>query len=130
MSDACGCAGDKPTADGAEESEHEPERLIDVGELRAASVAGILLLAGYATDWAAGPDRLGQALLWAALLVGASTFVPSTLRRLAKRKIGVGTLMTIAAVGAVLLGTAVLTFGITALLVTIFEHRQIGRAHV
>ncbi len=32
------------------------------------------------------------------------TFVPSTLTRLAKGKIGVGTLMTIAAVGAVLLG--------------------------
>ena len=47
---------------------------------------------------------LGQVLLWAALLVGASTFVPSTLRRLTRGKIGVGTLMTIAAVGAVLLG--------------------------
>ena len=34
----------------------------------------------------------------AALLVGASTFVPSTLRRRRRGKIGVGTLMTIAAV--------------------------------
>jgi cation-transporting ATPase G len=42
----------------------------------------------------------------AALAVGAWTFVPSTLRRLAKGKIGVGTLMTIAAVGAVILGEA------------------------
>ena len=39
-----------------------------------------------------------------ALLAGAYTFVPSTLGRLAKGKIGVGTLMTIAAVGAVILG--------------------------
>ena len=39
-----------------------------------------------------------------ALLAGAYTFVPSTLKRLAKGKIGVGTLMTIAAVGAVILG--------------------------
>ena len=39
-----------------------------------------------------------------ALVVGAYTFVPSTLKRLAKGRIGVGTLMTIAAVGAVLLG--------------------------
>jgi cation-transporting ATPase G len=39
-----------------------------------------------------------------ALAVGAYTFVPSTLKRLAKGKIGVGTLMTIAAVGAVILG--------------------------
>ncbi|NNM47829.1 heavy metal translocating P-type ATPase [Knoellia koreensis] len=104
MSDACGCGHDEPTTEGAEESEHEAERLVDVSELRAAAVAGVLLLAGYATGWAGGPDLLGQVLLWAALLVGASTFVPSTLRRLAKRKIGVGTLMTIAAVGAVLLG--------------------------
>ncbi len=102
MSDACGC--DEPTTEGAEENEQEAERLVDVSELRAAAVAGVLLLAGYATGWAGGPDLLGQVLLWAALLVGASTFVPSTLRRLAKRKIGVGTLMTIAAVGAVLLG--------------------------
>ena len=104
MSDACGCGNDEPTAEGAEENEHEPERLVDVSELRAAAVAGVLLLGGYAAGWAGGPDLLGRVALWAALLVGASTFVPSTLRRLVKRKIGVGTLMTIAAVGAVLLG--------------------------
>ena len=40
----------------------------------------------------------------AALLVSGRTFVPSTLRRLRKGEIGVGTLMTIAAVGAVILG--------------------------
>ena len=39
-----------------------------------------------------------------ALAAGAYTFVPSTLRRLAGGKIGVGTLMTIAAVGATILG--------------------------
>lgn len=104
MSDACGCGPDEPTTEGAEENEQEAERLVDVSELRAAAVAGVLLLAGYGSGWVGGPDMLGQVLLWAALLVGASTFVPSTLRRLAKRKIGVGTLMTIAAVGAVLLG--------------------------
>ncbi|MCG2803366.1 MAG: cadmium-translocating P-type ATPase, partial [Cellulomonas sp.] len=40
----------------------------------------------------------------AALAVGASTFVPETLKKLARGKIGVGTLMMIAAVGAVILG--------------------------
>ena len=44
------------------------------------------------------------ALEVAALLAGAYTFVPSTLRRLLRGQIGVGTLMTIAAVGAVILG--------------------------
>ena len=104
MSDTCGSAPEQPTDDDADESEHAPERLVDVTELRAAAISGVLLLAGYSTGWAGGPDLAQQVLLWAALLVGASTFVPSTLRRLARRKIGVGTLMTIAAVGAVLLG--------------------------
>ena len=103
VSDACGCGHDEPTA-GTEATEEEPQRLVDVDELRAAAVAGVLLLAGYVTGWMGGPVVLEQVLLWAALLAGASTFVPSTLKRLVKGTIGVGTLMTIAAVGAVLLG--------------------------
>jgi cation transport ATPase len=55
---------------------------------------------------AGGPAPVELGLQAAALAVGAWTFVPSTLRRLAKGKIGVGTLMTIAAVGAVILGEA------------------------
>ena len=104
MSDACGCGPDDGTAHAAEDSEDEAERLIDVGELRAAAVSGVLLLGGDAVGWSGGPSVLERGLLWAALLVGGSTFVPLTLRRLANRRIGVGTLMTIAAVGAVLLG--------------------------
>lgn len=41
---------------------------------------------------------------WLALLAGACTFVPGALRRLMRGRLGVGLLMTIAAVGAVLLG--------------------------
>ncbi|MDX8143251.1 heavy metal translocating P-type ATPase [Lentzea sp. BCCO 10_0061] len=102
MSDACGCDDEPRSAEGAEE-EREPERLWEVTELRAAAVAGVLLIAGYSFDWAGYriPALVLQSL---ALLVGGWTFVPGTLRRLAKGKIGVGTLMTIAAVGAVLLG--------------------------
>ena len=103
MTDACGCDHDEPTG-GAEEDQKEAERLTEVSELRAAAAAGVLLVSGYAVGWSGGPTLLEQGLLWAALLVGASTFVPSTLRRLVRRRIGVGTLMTIAAVGAVLLG--------------------------
>ena len=103
MSDACGCSHDEPDV-GQEDLEEEPQRLVDVHELRAAAVSGVLLLAGYVTGWSGGPYAVEQVLLWAALLVGASTFVPTTLRRLVKGKIGVGTLMTIAAIGAVLLG--------------------------
>uniref|UniRef100_UPI000623F0EC heavy metal translocating P-type ATPase n=1 Tax=Allosalinactinospora lopnorensis TaxID=1352348 RepID=UPI000623F0EC len=60
--------------------------------------------AGYASGWAGAPEPVAPALQAAALAVGAQTFVPATLRRLSRGRIGVGTLMTIAAVGAVALG--------------------------
>jgi cation-transporting ATPase G len=104
MSDACGCGDEEPRASGDEAEEREPERLWEVSELRWAAVAGVLLLAGYSTGWAAAPWQVALGLKALALAAGARTFVPSTVRRLAKGKIGVGTLMTIAAVGAVLLG--------------------------
>ncbi|MCV7289130.1 cadmium-translocating P-type ATPase [Mycolicibacterium wolinskyi] len=98
MSDACGCGDDR------DEDEREPERLWEVSELRAAAAAGVLLLAGYVVGWVGGPRPVELGLYGLALAIGAWTFVPSTLRRLAKGQIGVGTLMTIAAVGAVILG--------------------------
>lgn len=103
MSDACGCGDDETTPAGKDVEDHEAERLWQVSELRFAAVAGVLLLASLV---AGSMDRSATAtvLSWVALLVGAWTFVPSTLRRLAGGKIGVGTLMTIAAIGAVLLG--------------------------
>lgn len=117
MSDACGCGDDEPRrpntpgdADagheqGEDAEEREPERLWEVSELRFAAVAGLFLLAALILGWAA-PDRTIEVLVLqvVALLIGAWTFVPSTLRRLLKGRIGVGTLMTIAAVGAVALG--------------------------
>ncbi|WP_017611620.1 heavy metal translocating P-type ATPase [Nocardiopsis salina] len=103
MSDACGCGGDEPRAGEAAE-EHEPEALWQVSEIRFAAVAAALLLAGYGAGWVGAGDLVGLVLKAAALAVAGWTFVPSTVRRLAKGRIGVGTLMTIAAVGAVLLG--------------------------
>ncbi|GAD83331.1 cadmium-translocating P-type ATPase [Nocardia asteroides NBRC 15531] len=102
MSDACGCGHDEPTSGEAEE--REPEKLWQVTELRAAAIAGVLLLAGLLAGWAGAPRPVELTLEAAALVVGGYTFVPSTLKRLAKGKIGVGTLMTIAAIGAVILG--------------------------
>ena len=52
----------------------------------------------------------------AGLGVGGSTFVPGTLRALRRGRLGVGTLMTIAAVGVVLLGQ----YGVTRLAVEPF----------
>ena len=101
MSDACGC-GDEKNETG--ESGEEAEGFWQVREVRAAAIAGVLLLAGWVLSMVGVPLWVALSLETAALLVAGWTFVPSTLRRLARGKIGVGTLMTIAAVGAVALG--------------------------
>lgn len=103
MSDACGCGHDA-TPSGDESAEREPERLWDVSEIRFAAVSGVFLLASWMASLAGALPMVVLALEVAALLAGAYTFVPSTLRRLLRGQIGVGTLMTIAAVGAVILG--------------------------
>ncbi|GAA4289100.1 heavy metal translocating P-type ATPase [Georgenia daeguensis] len=104
MSDAC-CAHDEDEHTDTNDDEHGEavERLWDVDEIRGAAVSGVLLAAGFLLSWA-GQDGWALGLNIVALVVGASTFVPGTLRALVKGRIGVGTLMTIAAVGAVLLG--------------------------
>ena len=116
MSDACGCGHDEP----AGEDEQAPEHWWQVRELQAAAAAAAFLLAAYIVGWTGGPETIALALEWVALLIGAWTFVPSTLRRLAKGKIGVGTLMTIAAVGAVILGEV----GEAAMLAVLFSIRE------
>ncbi|WP_017586864.1 heavy metal translocating P-type ATPase [Nocardiopsis ganjiahuensis] len=108
MSDAC-CGGDSPAQSDSATEPEGPTRLWQVGEMRFAAVAAPLLLAGYAAGWFGAPEAAGLVLKSAALLVAAWTFVPSTLRRLfrpgpLRNRIGVGTLMTLAAVGAVALG--------------------------
>ena len=103
MSDTCGCGHDAPPS-GDESAAREPERLWDVSEIRFAAVSGVFLLASWIASLAGAVPMLVLALEVAALLAGAYTFVPSTLRRLLRGQIGVGTLMTIAAVGAVILG--------------------------
>ncbi|NQX17921.1 cadmium-translocating P-type ATPase [Rathayibacter sp. VKM Ac-2857] len=65
--------------------------------------AGVLLLAGSVLEWT-GLELAGTIVLGASLVAGASTFMPGAVRRLLRGKLGVGLLMTIAAVGAVLLG--------------------------
>jgi len=104
VTDACGCGNDEPRDDDGESEEHEPERLWEVSELRFAALAGLFLIAGFTAGLNAASGSVVTGLYAIALALGAWTFVPSTLKRLAKGKIGVGTLMTIAAVGAVILG--------------------------
>ncbi|MDY6996633.1 MAG: cation-transporting P-type ATPase, partial [Actinomycetota bacterium] len=102
MSDACGCGNDEPR--GADEQEREPEQLWQIKELQFAALSGVFLLAAVIAGLLDAAEPVVLTLEAVALLAGAYTFVPSTLTRLAKGKIGVGTLMTIAAVGAVILG--------------------------
>lgn len=67
------------------------------------AVSGTLLAIGYGLEWSGveTPALVAQA---ASLLAGAWTFVPGAVRRLLRGRLGVGLLMTIAAIGAVVLG--------------------------
>ena len=104
MTDACGCGSDEKRNENGEVEEHEPVQLWEIKELRFAAVGGLFLLLGFVAGLADTSSPVVTGLNAIALAFGAWTFVPNTLRRLAKAKIGVGTLMTIAAVGAVILG--------------------------
>ncbi|GAA1025755.1 cation-translocating P-type ATPase [Virgisporangium ochraceum] len=98
------CCGDEVTAtttDPGQNSEHG--RWWQVRELQLAAVAAVLLAAGWGLG-RAGVDTAGAVLEYAAAAVGAWSFVPGAVRRLLRGRIGVATLMTIAAVGAVALG--------------------------
>lgn len=99
MSDAC-CGPEFAKSD---EPEAGPEKLWHVRELQLAVVAAVLLAVG----WALGRTGLTDAmpgLELVAVAVAAATFVPDALRNLRHGRVGVGTLMTIAAIGAVALG--------------------------
>lgn len=87
-----------------QDAEHEvrPPLWRDTALLPSA-LAGVTLLAGYLFEWSdvAIPALVLQGV---ALLAGAYTFVPGAIRRVVRGRLGVGLLMTIAAVGAVALG--------------------------
>ncbi|MBN9159195.1 cation-translocating P-type ATPase [Microbacterium sp.] len=67
------------------------------------ALSGAFVAVGYGLEWA-GLLIPALVLQWAGLLVGAYTFAPGAIRRLMRGRLGVGLLMTIAAIGAVLLG--------------------------
>ncbi|ETZ54783.1 cadmium-translocating P-type ATPase [Mycobacterium sp. MAC_011194_8550] len=87
-----------------DDSEDAPERLWQVVKLRRAALSGVLLTGSVITAWVTPLGPVALAFKVVALAVGASTFVPSAIKRLTQGRIGVGTLMTIAAAGAVGLG--------------------------
>ncbi|WP_372339702.1 heavy metal translocating P-type ATPase [Nocardiopsis sp. CC223A] len=72
--------------------------------MRWAAAAGVFWLAGLLAEWPTDAPVVATALFAAAVAAGGRTFVPGTLRALVRGRLGVGTLMTVAMVGAVLLG--------------------------
>ncbi len=67
-------------------------------------LSGLASGGGLLAEWS-GAHPVGVALFWAGLVLGGSTFVPGALRNLVRhRKLGISLLMTISAVGAVILG--------------------------
>lgn len=122
MSDAC-CE-----AQHAAEPDAGPEKLWQVRELQLALLAGALLAAGWLVA-RVGYEGVALAIELTAAGAAAFTFMPDAVRNLWHRRIGVGTLMTIAAIGAVALGQ----FAEAALLGILFsiaeglEHYAVSR---
>lgn len=96
MSDAC-CGPSGPAGP-------TPSRLRDITAVRAAALAGLCLAIGLMAGRVSTAGTVSTVALAAALLVGGSTFVPAAARGLLRGRLGVGTLMAVAAVGAVALG--------------------------
>lgn len=103
MSSSCGCETSDTTHTAEEADEDERPWWRDPGVLIPVS-SGIAFVTGLILEWSSLPVA-GLVVFWAGLLLGAYTFVPGAIRNLVtKRKVGIALLMTISAVGAVILG--------------------------
>ena len=102
MSTACGC--DEPETAVGEAADEERERpwWTDRG-IMVPVFSGVAFLAGLALEWS-GMAIPALVAFWIGLLLGASTFTPGAIRKLFKGKLGISLLMTISAIGAVILG--------------------------
>ena len=102
---ACGCSCGTPKPLFDEPEEHGP--WWKDTELMFPITAGVFCITGFVLDHTVSPTA-ALACYWVALTAGGWTFIPGSLRQLVTSKgrsrMGVGLLMTIAAVGAVLLG--------------------------
>lgn len=100
MSDACcGPVGENPDT----KAQSGPNKLWHVRELQLGALAAALLLVGWVLN-RSGLETVGLGAELAAVVAGAATFAPGAVRNLRHGRLGVGTLMTIAAIGAVALG--------------------------
>jgi cation-transporting ATPase G len=66
--------------------------------------SGLLLLGGLLVEWSEGPVALQVPLFGGALVLGGLTFVPDAIATVAGRRLSIGVLMTVAMIGALLLG--------------------------
>lgn len=102
---ACGCSCGTPKPLFDEPEEHGP--WWKDTELMFPITAGVFCITGFVLDHTVSPTA-ALVCYWVALIAGGWTFIPGSLRQLVTNKgrsrMGVGLLMTIAAVGAVLLG--------------------------
>nr|WP_296779449.1 cation-translocating P-type ATPase [Rhodococcus sp. (in: high G+C Gram-positive bacteria)] len=112
MADAC--CGPTPAAPNTESAADSastgssalidaPQRLWQVRELQIASAAAIVLAASWLLG-RTGADTVATVGALIAAAIAAVTFVPAAVRNLRHGRIGVGTLMTIALLGAIALG--------------------------
>lgn len=102
---ACGCSCGTPKPLFDEPEEHGP--WWKDTELMFPITAGVFCITAFILDHTVSPTA-ALACYWVALIAGGWTFIPGSLRQLVTGKgrsqMGVGLLMTIAAIGAVLLG--------------------------
>ena len=102
---ACGCSCGTPKPLFDEPEEHGP--WWKDTELMFPITAGVFCITGFVLDHTVSPTA-ALVCYWVALIAGGWTFIPGSLQQLVTGKglsrMGVGLLMTIAAVGAVLLG--------------------------
>ncbi|MEI3779437.1 cation-translocating P-type ATPase [Micrococcus yunnanensis] len=101
MSSACGCKA--PTPGAPEEPEEHRPWWRDAAILLPV-LSGVAFIAGLVLEWS-GAGLVATVVFWVGLVLGAWTFVPGALRGLFTRgRLGIGLLMTISAIGAVILG--------------------------
>ena len=102
---ACGCSCGTPKPLFDEPEEHGP--WWKDTELMFPITAGVFCITGFILDHTVSPTA-ALVCYWVALIAGGWTFIPGSLRQLVagrgRARMGVGLLMTIAAIGAVLLG--------------------------
>ena len=103
MTDGC-CAGPTATGAGGSDAAHDSASgFIERWRTYAALVAAVMWAGGVLAD-AAGHGGTGRVLFAVGAAAGAATFAPGAVRSLRHGRLGVALLMSIAAVGATVLG--------------------------